>query len=347
MRTGSQYAIIRRGQAAQEEQAMQHADQGRHVWALVLIVVFLVVSPQPGNSQVVNVMPVGAQAGSDTGTIVAGKFRLRYRIEGAGPPAIVIGSAVYYPRVFSQNLRKHLRLVFLDHRGFAPSPGPVDTEEFALDVIVDDIERARKELGLGRVAVIGHSGHALMALEYAKKYPASVSHVIMIDMAPDLSAASAVAVERHWQESVSPERKAVMEENLRRLPNEKLALLPPGERIVRSYIRDGPRYWYDPRFDSSTLWEGVEVNADMINYVWGRVFRDIDIAKGLATFDRPVFLALGRYDFAAAPPSAWDPVRPKFRDLTVRIFERSGHTPPYEEPALFDAELLRWMKDRP
>jgi proline iminopeptidase len=95
------------------------------------------------------------------------------------------------------------------------------------------------------------------------------------------------------------------------------------------------------------LCEGVEVNADMINYVWGRVFRDIDISQGLAAFDRPVFLAIGRYDFVGGPPSAWDPIRPKFRDFTVWVFERSGHTPQYEEADLFDTELLRWMKDRP
>ena len=283
---------------------------------------------------------------SDTGTIAVGRFRLRYRIEGSGSPTIAIGSAIQGPRLFSPQLRQHLRLVFLDHRGFAASPGRVDPAEFALDTLVDDIERARQELGLGRVAVLGHSGHALMALEYAKKHPANVSHVIMIGMAPDLSAASAAAAERYWQESVSPERKAVMEENLRRPPHATLAQLPPGEQFIKSYVQNGPRIWYDPRFDSSPLWEGVEVNRDMIDHVWGRVFRDIDITQGLAAFDRPVFLALGRYDFLVAPPSAWDAIRPKFRDLTVRVFERSGHTPQYEEAALFDAELLRWMKER-
>jgi proline iminopeptidase len=283
---------------------------------------------------------------SDTGTIAAGRFQLRYRIEGSGSPTIAIGSAIQGPRLFSPQLRQHLRLVFLDHRGFAASPGPVDTAEFALDTLVDDIERTRQELGLGRVAVLGHSGHALMALEYAKQYSANVSYVIMIGMAPDLSAASAAAAERYWQESVSPERKAVMEENLRRLPPETLAQLPPREQFIKSYVQNGPRIWYDPRFDSSPLWEGVEVNRDMIDHVWGRVFRDIDITQGLATFDRPVFLALGRYDFLVAPPSAWDALRPQFRDLTVRVFERSGHTPQYEEAVLFDAELLRWMKER-
>jgi proline iminopeptidase len=78
--------------------------------------------------------------------------------------------------------------------------------------------------------------------------------------------------------------------------------------------------------------------------VWDEVFPVIDITRGLETFHVPVFLALGRYDFLVAPPSSWDPLRPYFRDLTVRVFERSGHTPCNEEPDLFDAELLSWMK---
>lgn len=290
---------------------------------------------------------VGAQEAGDTGTISAGAFRLGYRIEGNGPPAMVIGSSVYYPRVFSPDLRKHLRLVFLDHRGFTASPGRVERSEFALGKLLEDVERARQQLGLDRVTVIGHSGHAYMALEYAKKYPAHVSHVVLIGISPDLSAASQAEAERSWQESVWPERKAALQENVRALPDQELAKLRGRDQFVRGYVRDGPKAWYDPRFDSTPYWAGVEVNMEMFDYVWGEVFRDIDITKGLESFDRPVFLALGRYDFLVAPPSSWDRVRPKFKDLTVRVFERSGHTPQHDEAALFDAELLGWMKEHP
>lgn len=279
----------------------------------------------------------------DTGSVASGGFRLRYIVEGTGTRTLVVGSALYYSRTFSANLRKHLRLAFMDHRGFAPSPGPRDTAAFALDTLLDDMERVRQALGLGRIAVIGHSGHAFMALEYAKKYPANVSHVIMIGIAPDLSAASAEATEQYWQTAASAERKAVMEENLRRMPETTFADLPSGQRFIKSYIRNGPRAWYDPRFDSSPLWEGVDINMDMVNHVWGRIFRDIDITRGLHALDKPVFLALGPYDFLVAPPAKWDPLRPAFKDLTVRIFEHSGHTAQYEEAALFDEELLRWM----
>jgi len=56
------------------------------------------------------------------GTISSGGFELAYSVEGPGTPAIVIGSAVYYPRVFSKELWQSLQLIFLDHRGFAKAP---------------------------------------------------------------------------------------------------------------------------------------------------------------------------------------------------------------------------------
>ena len=60
-----------------------------------------------------------------------------------------------------------------------------------------------------------------MALEYAKKYPENVSHVIMIGSPHlGLNAANDQAANQYWQEFASSERKAVMEDNLRRLPEE-------------------------------------------------------------------------------------------------------------------------------
>jgi proline iminopeptidase len=84
---------------------------------------------------------------------------------------------------------------------------------------------------------------------------------------------------------------------------------------------------------------------DMFGHVWGKVFAEIDVTKGLEQFDRPVFLALGRYDFIVAPPSSWDPLKSRFKNLTIQVFERSGHTPQFEEPELFDEQLLAWIKE--
>lgn len=283
---------------------------------------------------------------ADQGTIKAGPFTLPYRIEGTGHPTIVIGSARYYVRVFSQRLRDHLRLVFMDHRGFAPSPGPVDNSEFELETLIDDVEKLRTDLDLGRVAVVGHSGHAFMALEYGKKYPEHTSHVIMIGISPVFGEGMLEEAEENWQSIASSDRRVAEVENMKRISDAQLAELAPDQAFMQTYIRNAARVWHDPRFDCTPFWDGVTINMDMFNYVWGDLFAKIDVTDGLDSFDRPVFMALGRHDFIVAPPSSWDPILPLFSDITVRIFEESGHTPQFEESERFDRELLGWMQQR-
>lgn len=277
------------------------------------------------------------------GSILREGFRLKYYVEGVGVPSIVIGSAVYYSRSFSQNLRKDLCMAFIDWRGF--SKDPANSVEVSLDTFLEDIEAMREHLGFKRCIIIGHSAHALLALEYAKKYPQYVSHVVMIGISPNLNAVHAKAAAQNWEESIWPERKAALEKRIRDLPDEDLAKLPPDKRFVKWYVRRDPQAWYDFSFDSSSLWEGALPNMPMFDYLYGVALRDLDITKGLSTFEKPVFLALGRYDFIVAPSSSWDPIRQSFHDLTVRIFERSGHSPQYEESSLFDAELLGWISN--
>lgn len=279
-----------------------------------------------------------------TGTISAGSFQLAYVIEGKGQPAIVIGSASYYPRTFSQNLRNHLQLVFTDHRGFAPSLGPSENSDFELDKLVDDVERLRLHLGYEKVAVIGHSGHGYIALEYGKKYPKYTSHIVMIGTSPSLNDEMTGLADENYQRLADADRRLAEQENLHLVTDEQLAEMSPNEAFIQGYVRDAARSWYNPRSNSSHLWEGVTVNTDMFDYVWGKLFDEIDVTHGLEHFDRPVFLALGRYDFSIPPPSTWDRFSPKFKNMTIWIFEKSGHYPQQEEPELFDRELLAWIQ---
>jgi proline iminopeptidase len=194
--------------------------------------------------------------------------------------------------------------------------------------------------------IMGHSGHSYMALEYAKAYPERVSHVVMIGCPPKLGESNRLAVSQNWNESVDPERKKAMEAWNAQISDDELAQLSPEEAFIRSYVRNGALAWYDPYYDSTPLWEGIDINIHMFNHVWGKLFAEIDITKGLKNLNIPVLLVLGRYDYLVAPSSSWDPFRSFFKDLTIRIFEKSGHTPQFEESALFNRELLSWIQSR-
>jgi proline iminopeptidase len=278
------------------------------------------------------------------GTVKSGVFDLEYKIEGRGPTAIVIGYPDYYAKAFSEDLRSHLKLVFIDHRGSAASPGKVDNAEFSIKRLVDDIELIRSRLNLGEVIVIGHSGHSYLALEYAKTYPEHVSHTVMVAISPRFDGDSYMQSLEYWEETASEERKAAWDRNQAALPDEELESMNPDERFAATYIRNGPKYWYDYDFDASPLWEGISVNSQMMAHVWGELFPKLDNLQGLENLQSPVFLALGRHDFALAPPAAWDEVKGSFDDITIGIFEESGHSPNFEEPKAFDLALMRWLE---
>ncbi len=278
-----------------------------------------------------------------TGFVESDGFRLNYIIDGEGPPLLVIGSSLYYDRTFSLDLRRHFKMIFIDHRGFVPPNGERDTSDFSLSKITADVELIRQNLSLGKVIILGHSGHSYMALEYAKRYPENVSRLVMAGIAPDLGPEHTGMISRYWEESVDKERKQALRENMKMVTDDDLAAMIPGDAFIANYVRSGPMAWYDPHFDASEFWKGVHVNTQMLDYVWGKVFAEIDITSGLDELDIPVFLALGRYDYLVAPPASWDPYRQYFNDLTIRVFEKSGHTPFYEQPEDFDRELLAWV----
>lgn len=279
---------------------------------------------------------------SQHGIIQRGPFDLRYIIEGEGPTVLVIGSALYSKRTFSDQLRNHFKMVFIDHRGFAPNPGKVDSSEFELDILLNDIEQMRKRLNLAKVVIVGHSGHGFLALEYAKKYPQHVSHVVMIGTGPDQSDASNKAADNHFAQLASDERKAQLHKDLPKMEVEIEQF--PEDKLIIMLKRLRAKGWYDFTFDASPLWQDITVNMQMFDYVWGGIFRELDITKGLASFDIPVLLVLGKYDFIVAPPESWDIILPKLKDITMHIFEQSGHTPQFEESERFDRLFIDWLK---
>ena len=54
-----------------------------------------------------------SQDNNNGGSITIDGSVLNYVVEGEGKPCLVIGSSVYYPKTFSKELRKHLKMYFL------------------------------------------------------------------------------------------------------------------------------------------------------------------------------------------------------------------------------------------
>lgn len=283
-----------------------------------------------------------SMAVESSGTVPVEGATLNYIIEGEGIPCVVIGSSIYDSRAFSKKLRKHLKSIFVDARHFGKLDPQFKIENITLDTYLDDIEQVRTALKLGKICILGHSIHGLLALEYALKYPQNTSHAIIIGIAPIAFPKIIEASAEFWESDASEERKKILQKNQDER-GEDISKMPPDKAFVQSYIANAPLYWYDPTYDCSWLWEGVEPNANLANHVFGVLFKDYDITDRIHQIKTPVFLAIGRYDYVV-PYTLWDNFKDKMPNLSYNLFERSGHTPQLEEQTLFDEKLIDWIK---
>jgi proline iminopeptidase len=283
-------------------------------------------------------------AESSSGTVEVEGARLGYRIDGAGQPCLVVGSSIYYPRVFSQALSEQLQMVFVDLRHFGASDPSFSPDRISSDTYPEDIERVRESLGLGDVVVIGHSIHGTIALEYARRYPDHVLGVVAIASPPHRSDEAPSPAERFWEAEGSTERKDIYARQQAELTPEVAAALSPGELYVRNYVASGAKIWFDPTYDGTWLWEGTVLDAPVFARVAGELMTPYDLAQGPGEITVPVLVALGRYDYWI-PYTLWEEHRHKLPRHTYAVFERSGHTPPLEEPERFNETLLAWIRD--
>lgn len=275
-----------------------------------------------------------------SGTIHLAGAELSYVIEGSGPACLVIGSAAYYPGLFSDDLADHLRLVYVDLRHFAPSDSGFDPEGLTRQTFADDIEHVREALSLDRVTVIGHSIHGNFALDYAARYPDHVERVVVIGSPPVGLAKMGEASRNYWADEASAERKQQLEANWAARGAE-IEQMSREESFVATYVTNGPYYWADPAFDCTELWKGVYVNVPVSDRVFGPMFAEY----GLPTdppIDVPVLVVMGRHDYVV-PHALWDTELDKLPHHDYLLLDGSGHTPQFEQPDAFDAKLLEFM----
>lgn len=254
---------------------------------------------------------------------------------GQGPVCLVpsgIGSKPYQ-RQMPARLAEHLTLVYVDLRGSGRSTG--EATDLTFDVLADDLEAVRARLGVARVAVLGHSILGALAIEYGRRCPATVSHVIVAGTPPHGDMQRLLASSRSFfDEDASAERKERLRDNLARLGPDA----PPRQAV----LAQTPMRFFDAGFDPTPLFADAAIQPKFLPHVMGTLTRAWDVTAGADALQAPLLIAHGRYDYTV-PHVLWDGVATALPHATFRLFERSGHQPFFEEPDAFTAALLGWM----
>jgi proline iminopeptidase len=111
--------------------------------------------------------------------------RIFYEIVGTGDPIIVVHGGPGLDHSYLQPgldaLGTRHTVVYYDQRGTGRSSAELTPDAINFDAFVDDVDALRQALGYERVSVLGHSFGALIALQYAMRYPDNLRALILLN----------------------------------------------------------------------------------------------------------------------------------------------------------------------
>ena len=92
------------------------------------------------------------------GYIVIDGSKLDYVVRGNGISCLIIGSSVYYPKAFSHDLDKYMKIYFVDMKWFAKDYKPEKLDSVTIQSIVEDVEEIRNKLQRSYQSEVSQAG---------------------------------------------------------------------------------------------------------------------------------------------------------------------------------------------
>ncbi|RTL69563.1 MAG: alpha/beta hydrolase [Pseudonocardiaceae bacterium] len=270
--------------------------------------------------------------------------RLSVGIVGFGPPLLVMHGGPSADMWTMQGLRpladRHT-LVFYDHRGNGRTTGaPIDTMTW--DNLDADADALREHLGYDRWAVLGHSFGGQVALEYALRYPRSVTRLVLLDSGADA----------HWARDHAP--TVLTERGVDDMTVELVRRWFHGDFTPRQYYRifarisglylSHPR----PRLLLRALAHGAwrsRIRPRALIVAGRRLLPGWSVRSRLGEITAPALVLAGRDDFVF-PPECQQELAAGLPHSELVLVDDAGHSPQDERPRqVLDA--LRQFLDPP
>ena len=279
-----------------------------------------------------------------------GSFRndevdIAFKVSGSGPflafqsPGWGTGSGIYQETL--RFLEQHFTVIHHDPRGSGNSGTPTDPEDINVGEFIDDLEAFRKYLGISTFALIGHSHGGFIAMNYALRYPGSLSHLIPLDaQLGDEEPGEDLA--RTLPERAADPRNADAVAAFMENPD-----FQEDADICRFLRRAAPLYFHDPDHPGVAIlqnaFRGLQISLATYAAAISSVAR-FPVRDRLAEIKTPTLVLVGEHDFICSPVQA-SVIAGSVPGARSHVFGNSGHFPWLEEPASFLSTVVDFVSN--
>lgn len=227
-------------------------------------------------------------------------------------------------------------LIFYDHRCNGRSDGAVSSMTW--ENLTADAEALRQALGFDKWAVLGHSFGGMVALEYALRYPHSLSHLLLMDTCGDA----------RWVQCNAPEMlakrgySAATVQAAHRFFNGQLTpggVMPAMLKFGSAYY-DHPHIWDLPHIMVSGF--RVKMRPETLIFGFSQLLTGWTLMDRLSEIKAPTLVLAGRHDFQF-PPEHQAILADRIPGAKLELIEHAGHNAPMERPAEVIEVVKRFM----
>lgn len=242
-------------------------------------------------------------------------------------------------------LEGRLRMIYLDQRGSGRSERPW-TGAYSMSAMVEDIEALRQQLGVPKLALMGHSFGGALALEYAAAYPAHVDKVVLVSAASSIPAACAARVaflEKRYPADLSRARAAARER--KETPDDCYFAFNSVADEVRDRVNDETMF---PDMKLAQEQKDVDAKSGLRNTgeLGGALWNNGFLSYRFTRHERlamPVLVLAGAEDYAIGLPAQRE-LGSRLPKARVVEYAGAGHFLYLDAPQRFTNDVLGFLR---
>lgn len=226
------------------------------------------------------------------------------------------------------------RVLYVDLRGNGRTPPPASWDGFTFSDWARDLDAFRASLGIERWIVIGHSGGALVALEYALAFGEHTAGLVLVEGAASFEHAPLVI--ENAQRRGEPEVVAALLAAFS-------APLPSDEAFARAWRTILPLYFHAWDARHRAAFAAVAYRAAAANQSLG-LLPQFDVRRRLGEVSVPTLVVHGDDDFIMPAEVAGEPLVAGIAGAERLVVPACGHFPFLERPDVFFAGTCRFVQ---
>lgn len=275
--------------------------------------------------------------------VKVGSIQTRYWADGKGSPVVLIhglgGSATGWLNTFGPLCAEH-RVYAVDLIGHGRTGRPTNARHKFSD-LADFVCEFMSTLGIDRAHVMGHSMGGAVALQFVIAYPARVQKLILADSG-GLGREAAFFLRLMAIPALGELLcKLTYTTDVKKFARQVRASAFDASNISDELIENIHQVEQSPNQYKTTL-KILRMGADWLGQKAG-FYKPI--LEQLPTITSPTLLIWGRQD-SLVPVEHGERAAKRLPNAKLEVIEKCGHTPMFEQPAVFNHLVLDFLRDQ-